>query len=696
MPSVTFTPAGNANAYKEDTAELPGKTVITVTEGEATNTYTINYALSQEILATDFTIASTNISGFATYGYVPNAVYPAVFDGETVVSDTKVYTDRISYTNYHIREVNDDFLLGADLIRGSVKSQTDATYTGNAIPDWIKFKAARGVTAVILCCEETGKTNFEANSFVQSTNNSGFIKTYTNQNKTYKYAYTKHFDANTTVQIPNAAESVTTSMLVALIWDDWVEPQTMQDITLHADALSKNALVILVPKNYQKDVLVQKNEDGTYSDITWVEDKTKAISAYDYEYDENGDPIFKWDASRATGDFCKTGVVNVTSGDATITSLALKSLFPTDGEYVLGSRPATDRYPIGGGHFLDNMPEELYNTNYIVVAFGAGKGYTDVDYTFSVNDNLKKIVVLDINDVANPTIGETVSTEAVFSGNDKPCYMMQSMQASHKVQAHNALSCFLAKGLMTEDDIYGSDGFKIRRYSVLMAIDTQGKNPIESMMSAELYARASDESREGDVWFFGESGMENTALVTDLGLTENITTNYSSKANQQPQIREFSSQAEELNELVFVNAASANYQGKTVSYPAWLEAEDCTYIAPYWNWTDISTKDDFTQNVYAGATAIDMYSFKVTKDCTVMMALKGTPDDFWALSEGWTKTALTDDDMIVINRQHRYPSQHFKYNQLFTKDFEAGSTVTIKTPQADKILPLVFVKPVDK
>ena len=79
-----------------------------------------------------------------------------------------------------------------------------------------------------------------------------------------------------------------------------------------------------------------------------------------------------------------------------------------------------------------------------------------------------------------------------------------------------------------------------------------------------------------------------------------------------------------------------------------------------------------------------------------MMALRGTPDDFWALSEGWKKTTLTGDDMIVINRQQAVPSQHFKYNEMFTKDFEAGSVVTIKTPQAKQILPLVFVKPANK
>ena len=698
MPVVTFTAAGNATATKTDVAKLPAKTVITVTEGEVTNTYTINYALSSEILATDFTSADDgcNTATYFSKIYVPG--------GMTV--GTPAYTSGTSIkSSYCIKEIMDDRLEGADLIRGDMylyNGSNSDVYEGTAIPDFYTFKAHRGVEVVILTVYNAGKTNFTNNGYEYSNKSAGFLNVYSTRDNIYVNAYSRHFAANETVKIPNVAEDASRATVVALIWDDFTQSgSTIQDITLNAAKLSKNALVVLVPKDYSKDVIVQKNDDGTYSDVQWASRKTQVITSYDYEYDEDGNPIFVWDEDRAVGELYNTSVAKFTSGGTAQTNHAIKQLVKTDNQYVIGARPSTNRAPlsVGTSHFIDNMPEECYNANYIVVDFASG-GYTDCKYEFSVNDNLKKIVVFNIADVANPTIGETVSTETTYKGDACPLYMMQSMQSGQEAMANNAISNFIAKGLMTEDDVVPGK-FHIRRYSVLTAIDTQGKDPIESMMFPELYARATDASRDGDKWFFGELLLESTDLVEDLDLTDNIKamlTNgkYGNSAVSAPEIRKFSSHAIALDEIAFTDSNS-NLAGVTVSYPEWLEGEDITYIAPSYYWCNVPSGSKFGPDVFNVIdTATDMYSFKVTEDCTVMMALRGTSDNFWGLSEGWTKTNLTGDDIIVINRQSRFPDNQFKYNQLFTKDFEAGSVVTIKTPQADKIVPLVFVKSANK
>ncbi len=225
MPEVTFTTNGTATAEKEDTFELPGKTVITVSEGEATNIYTINYTLSQAVLATDFTCADADINNASYFEsiYVPGGMQV----------DTPAYTSGSAVkTTYCIKAINDSRLVGADLIRGDMKlynGDNSDVYEGTAISDFFTFKAARGVEVVILTVYNAGKDNFIDNGYAHTNDTAGFINVYSTRDNLHANSYSKHFDAGDTVEIPNVAEDGNRAVIIALIWDDWADPSAIPE-----------------------------------------------------------------------------------------------------------------------------------------------------------------------------------------------------------------------------------------------------------------------------------------------------------------------------------------------------------------------------------------------------------------------------------------------------------------------------------
>ena len=440
MPKVTFVAAGNAKAVKEDTLELPGKTVITVTEGDAVNTYTINYAFANEALATNVAFKDSTITLYNPM-YVPGGVQIG----------TKAYVDRSNATNYDIQVINDTSLTGADLIRGSIDcyGSKNSIYEGEAIPDWISFDAARGVKVVVLDTQNVGRTNFEDNDYTYATNSKGFIKTYTNAEKVFTVSYTKHFDANTTVTIPNVAANAVHTMLVALIWDDWAPLAT--DITLTADKFSKATIVVLVPKDKGQDVILAKDENGVYSAPQWTEDKTYGVDAYDYETDSEGNIVYNaYDASRATGRRSNGTIATTTAAGNAVITQAFKQLTSNDGHYVFGSMVATDRWPNSGNRMsITRIDEEYEGSNGIVFAFGAK---TAPIVNFSVNDNLDKIVVMSLDAISNLKAND--NDVFVHSVPAVPAYYKyQGVTSGTCARAEFTLSYHLAKGKLYDYDI---------------------------------------------------------------------------------------------------------------------------------------------------------------------------------------------------------------------------------------------------
>ena len=161
----------------------------------------------------------------------------------------------------------------------------------------------------------------------------------------------------------------------------------------------------------------------------------------------------------------------------------------------------------------------------IVTQFESG-GHSNVEYKFSVNDNLKEIVVLNLTDVANPTIGTETSVEATLSGDARPFYTYQSVQTKEQPAANLTIAYQIAKGNMSADDVYS--GFKIRRYRVLHALLDDIVAADETKMPEDLYKIASDGTAGAFAnikWFLGEvATAEEEALAETEGTAENAET----------------------------------------------------------------------------------------------------------------------------------------------------------------------------
>jgi len=685
MPKVTFVAAGNAKATKEDTLEVPGKTVITVTEGDAVNTYTINYAFANEAFATNVTIKDSTITELYRSFYEPGGMQVG----------TKVYVDRQSTTNYDIKEINDTSLTGADLIRGSIDcyGSKNSIYEGEAIPDWISFDAARGVKVVVLDTLNVGRTNFEDNGYTYATNSKGFIKTYTNAEKVFTVSYTKHFDANTTVTIPNVAANATHTILVALIWDDWSPLAT--DITLTADNFSKATIVVLVPKDKGQDVILAKDENGVYSAPVWTEDKTYGVDAYDYETDSEGNIVYNaYDASRATGRRSNATIATTTAAGNAVTTQAFKQLTSNDGHYVFGSMVATDRYPNSGNRMsITRIDEEYEGSNGIVFAFGAK---TAPIVNFSVNDNLDKIVVMSLDAITNLKAND--NDVFVHSVPSVPAYYKyQGVGGGKGAMAEFTMSYNIAKGNMYDYDIITQttssvkpEGYTyyIRRNSVADYLTDNVISPNPEAMSEELYTYATTYKRDGwkdHKWFLGDVIFEDkTDLVTDL-------TYVGPSTPQVPRIIDFTIAAYS-DRVENVTSETGNKAGEPLSYPLWLEPKNATYIAGAYVWTSLPGTSEASKAFQSTETVTDWYTFKVTEDAVVMYFSCDLTKNFWGTEEaGWKKISLKGEDRIDICRT-KTNSARFTYNNLYVKEVKAGETVTIKNAMATNHIPLVFVK----
>ena len=703
IPSVSYVVAGNAKATMANTYTLPGKTVVTVTEGDAVNTYEINYAFDAENFASNVARKDTSIANSNPL-YAPGGMQVGV----------NPYGDRTN-AGYRITEIKDSRLVGADLIRGSVTSyngNNSAIYEGPAISDWITFDAARGVTVVILAIETKGKTNFENNSYIQSTDNDGFIKTYTTEDKVFKYAYTRHFAANTQVTIPNAAEDAGHTILVALLWDNW--SAAGRDITITADKFSKATIVALVPKDKSRDTIVTKDENDNYIDVIWTADKSTATDAYDYERDDEGNILYNgYKSERATGRRYNDQVVTMKNTTTTAVAQAFKQFTENDGHYVYGSQVATNRWPKSGNRMsIMNIPDEYEGSNGIVYTFN-GDGHDNVELSFSVNDNISKVVVMSIDAISNlKANGEAVFTHSVPATADTAYYKYQGVTSGKPATAEFTMSYHIAKGNMYDHDIASessktvSEGYTyyITRRAIADFLKLNVVTPNPEKMSDELYKIATTAERDSwknHKWFLGEIVFEEQgALVENLTFLgpkthtapkqgeSNVTVEHK---NPDPMIMDFTFAAYS-DRIDNVSSASGNKAGQPLSYPAWLEASEATYIAGAYEWTSLpgcyATVFEDTKN------ATDWYSFEVTEDATVMLFIKNAPANFWATeADGWSKSVLEGEDMINICRT-KTRTDCFDYNNLFVKNVKKGNTVVIKSPMVKQCIPLVFVKPV--
>lgn len=700
MPAVTYVAAGDAVATKTDTYTFPGKTEIAVTEGDTTNTYTINYIFPEvkaEVVAMHSALA--DVANNQKPAYSPN------FD-----VGSRAFTDR----SYTVTSVVDE-LKGVDRIEIPFDWEYgDNTkypeFKAGTITDWFSFRTVRGATVIILDDSPNAKKWLKADDgWKQEASDTPYV-TFSLATLTYVDKFSKHFDAGEKIDIPGY-KAGTRGYTILIKYDDWADPmQAANDITITADKFSKSTIVVLVPHDKTKDTLVAKNAGGEYSPVVWTEDKSAATDAYNYERDAEGNILYNgYKDTRATGKRYNSDIVTMTSGTTAVTTEAFKQLTENDGHYVYGSQVAANRYPKAGNRMtLINVPDEYEGSNGIVYNF-SGSGHTNVTLNFSANTNLDKVVIMSLDAITNlKANGEAVFTQTVPATEDQAYYMYQGITSGKPATAEFTMSYHIAKGNMYDYDISSvattnvTEGYTyyIERRAIADFLKINTVGPDANKMPAELYAIATTAERDSwqkHKWFFGD-----VVFLTSGALVENLTfmgpaTHESVRSSGEvqihnhpdPKILDFTLGAYS-DRVDNVTSATGNKAGEPLSYPAWLELANATYIAGAYEWTSLPgcNAADF-ENINV---ATDWYTFEVAEDATVMMFVRNAPANFWATeSEGWSKTVLTGDDLVNICRT-KTGSARFEYNNLFVKDVKKGDTVVIKSPQMKGIIPLVFVK----
>lgn len=510
----------------------------------------------------------------------------------------------------------------------------------------------------------------------------------------------------------------------AFSYDYTIPAGTYRDITIDAATLSRSSVVVLVPVDKSKEVVVEK-KDGEYTAVQWTKDVTSKGEAYSiesYNYDtDDGTPLANgYDASKAVASDVNTTAATIEKNGVASSATLIRKWTENDGTYVAGSRVTSATYPstttsspANARTTWTSIPDALEGCTVIVGNHTSGTANNKIK--FSVNDNLDKIVIFTnaksgtgySYTSTDGTVTETYAEEKAYS---IPAYTYQSIQPAEFPMVNFTLSYHIAKGTFTEEEleVISKSAFIFRKVDTLEFLKDNTYDLNEELASEELVAlykdyKNVDYSAMAEYWFFGDIVFENNVdFVTDLTLlapAEYVSTVDSSKTQtlDAPQIKKFSSENTAWEELAYVlPRTNNNLPGLTLSYPQWLEAEDIIYIAPAYYWSGIPSGCYYGDEVFDNATASDVYSFKVTQDATVMMFTNKSPTNFWADSEGWSKSPLSGSNRILLNRQIGTANREFIYVNLYTKDVPAGTTVVIKTPQATESLPLVFVKRADR
>lgn len=685
MPAVTYVAAGDAVATKTDTYAFPGKTEIAVTEGDITNTYTINYIFPEvkaEVVAMHSALA--DVANNQKPAYSPN------FD-----VGSRAFTDR----SYTVTSVVDE-LKGVDRIEVPYDWEYSDKYPdfkAGTITDWFSFRTVRGATVIILDDSPNAKKWLKANDgWSQEASDTPYV-TFSLATLTYVDKFSKHFDAGEKIDIPGYKAGAR-GYTILIKYDDWSEPtQTVNDITITADKFSKSTIVVLVPHDKTKDTLVAKNADGEYSAVVWTESKEYATDAYNYETDAEGNILYNgYKDARATGRRFNSTIATTTAGGKSISTHAFKQFTSNDGHYVYGSQVATDRYPKANNRMsIMNIPDEYEGSNGIVFGF-ASSGHSTPVVNFSANDNLDKIVIMSIDAITNlKANGEDVFTNTVPATEDQAYYMYQGITSGKPATAEFTMSYHIAKGNMYDYDISSittanvTEGYTyyIERRAIADFLKKNIVGPDANKMPAELYAIATTAERDSwkdHKWFFGDIVFEEKAdLVTDL--------TFFGPSEWVPKVMDFTIAAYS-DRKDNVISATGNKAGEPLSYPIWLEAKDATYIAGAYSWTTLPGSNEASEMYQSKTSVTDWYSFKVTEDATVLYFTTNVPANFWATEDaGWKKVALTGEDGIDICRT-KTNSARFTYINLFVKDVKAGETVTIKNAMVTNHIPLVFIK----
>ncbi len=126
--------------------------------------------------------------------------------------------------------------------------------------------------------------------------------------------------------------------------------------------------------------------------------------------------------------------------------------------------------------------------------------------------------------------------------------------------------------------------------------------------------------------------------------------------------------------------------GTIESYPDGFGLEDATFISFSPDW--VNGSGEYVDTYKNKDVCSDWYTFDVARDAEVIIF--ATHDMQFPTDDGFTEAVLGADDGINII-QLASANNYMKYRYVYTKFFDAGSTVTMKTPKSNGFY-FVFVK----
>jgi len=497
-----------ASAYPKVTAELndteasvnvteptsfPGSVNVTVTKGEESKTYTINFVLPEiEVALSEDAHETTSYPKFATGINVGDMIFA---DRETfpveAISDSEITSDII--------------WLKTNLSWQNTPPMSEV-YTTTVMPDFITFTAKRGM--VVTVYEDTTNNENKFNYWTTETSDTPYILgTHSNPLK-YTVKHRRYYEAGDKVEIPNARGTrVFTATIKYLGWDeeapeldvtipvvrkisdsDLVMKVTKGDginvtegqwsglsdvlttkyqlskeftditepteISITTDKIAKGyGIIVVAPLDGEatdKNVIV--NADG--SELEWTED-TSVVADYSYTNEGNED----FDEANATYGRYNDSAVTFSGG----TAYVYEKMHNSDDMYITGSKLGWGRSPYTGELHWTGLPQEYIGCNYIVVPFDGGFNGGERTFTFTVDQPVKVWVH---SSASNMTVTDTVDETAWTSSQ----YTVR--RRYQNVLDHLSCAYMLRKGYINESNIVydgtvgSTNGVRFNRYDV--------------------------------------------------------------------------------------------------------------------------------------------------------------------------------------------------------------------------------------
>ncbi len=486
-----------------------------------------------------------------------------------------------------------------------------------------------------------------------------------------------------------------------------------KDISLPMTNMERSVLVVLVPKytaedatleskiarNKATDILVKKNTDNTYSPITWTVD-TGVVIDYDYQTDTEGNVIYKYQPELyATYGQMASGVTTLTK-DGTTTTVAtgaFKGLVSGDGHYVSGSRISSNQAPttVSNRICFHTVDASLEGCEYILKTWeGSGTNY-NATLTFSVNDNLGKILIFSKNDMTSALGISTESAPTLADGSTAsltkdytlpiPYHMNTDVHTKALTVQQRILTFakWINDGVIENfSDIYLGSATGSSSQDRFIRYALAGNKPwYEAKADTELATVLSGmtEVNEENVLKVAEMlaleiNAKNVNIIKELEFT--LKKNYPECAVLEPRVMPFSTESGSMfidragyDERTSINTTNGNDTdvGGLMHYPASLNLDNCVYIASglsnlIYDQTANNGKPFKNHEPYITITPVydaEILVFSTAKDAWY------TSDE--AKEEGWAYTALSrSEEGIAVVERHLDARIAFDKNYALT------------------------------